>query len=42
MINIRNQASKFETCVPIKKEVKKLHETLSKITKGKANLDLIL
>lgn len=30
--NIRNQANKSETCVSMKKEVKDLHETLSKST----------
>lgn len=35
MTNLRNQANKCETCVSMKKEVKDLHETLSKLTKGK-------
>lgn len=35
MSNLRNQASKCETCVSMKKEVEDLQETLSKFTKGK-------
>lgn len=40
--NIRNQASNYETRVSIKKEVKYIHKTLSKFTKGEVNLYLIL
>lgn len=42
MANIRNQAGKCETIVSVKKDVKDLHVNLSKFTKGKENLDLIL
>lgn len=42
MPNLRNQVSKYETCVSMKKEVKDLHENLSKFTKGKEILGLIL
>lgn len=42
MKNIRNQASKCETSVNMKKEVTNFHETLNKFAKGKENLDTIL
>lgn len=42
MTNLRNQASKCETCVSMKKEVKVLHEILSKIIKGKEKLYFII
>lgn len=42
MFNLRNQTSKCETCVLVKKETEDLHENLNKFTKGKENIDLIL
>lgn len=40
--NIRNQTRTYKICVSMKNKVKDLHETLSKFTKEKENLDLIL
>lgn len=40
--NIRNQVGTCETYDSMKKEVKDLHKTLIKFTKGKEKLDLIL
>lgn len=40
--NIRNLDGTCETYVSMKKEVKNLHETLGKFTKGKENFNLIL
>lgn len=40
--NLRNSRETCDTYVSFKKEVIDLHETLSKFTKGKENIDLIL
>lgn len=42
MANIRNLTETCETCVSLKKKVTNLHGTLSKCTKGKENIDLML
>lgn len=42
MTYIRNSIEICETCVSLKKDVTNFHEALSKFTKGKENLDLIL
>lgn len=39
---IRNSRETCETCVPLKREVNDLHETLGNLNKGKENIDLIL